>query len=479
MSTELSELLPGRVTDDRWERAAYGRDLAVVPPFLGKLLNLQTLPDLVVRPVNASEAAAAVRYAAERRLPVVPRGGGASAFYNSVPVRGGISLDLSGLRGEFALDEDKGTVTIGAGWRWGMLDAKLRQRGWAVKSYPSSAPAATTGGWFNMEGYGIGSLEYGSLASQTKKIEVVLADASIREATAGSEPALGWFAGSDGTLGITTALTVSVRRAPEAEGHCLIAFDDVDALAAALQRAASATPRPYNVTFHSKQYFDFLRKLGGEAHDGHILGIDYEGSWDQVACGHELIARLAAEFGGTLLPTEAGAAKWQERFYHMRFKRLGPTLLAAEDLLPVARVSEYLDKIARLSRELATSFYSYGTVADSGHINMFTGYRADAAKGLAYIVAMAVTGRLHGTAIALGGRPFAVGLWNTPYLAAIYNADELAEQRRRKKQLDPDNLLNPGKHYASPALLAPALFRLGTGCASLLQRFTGGERNTT
>ncbi len=475
MDIELSELLPGRATDEWWERTAYGRDLAVVPPIMGKLLNLQTMPDLVARPVNVAETATVVRYAAERGLPVVPRGGGASAFYNSVPVRGGISLDLSGLRDEFHLDEDQETVTVGAGWRWGMLDAKLRRRGWAVKSYPSSAPVATVGGWFNMEGFGIGSLQYGSLGSQTKKIEVVLADASIQEATADSVPALGWFAGSDGTLGITTALTVGVRRAPAAEGHWLIAFDDIDGLAGALQRAAAATPRPYNVTFHSKQYFDFLRKLGWEVHDGHILGIDYEGDREAAAFGQELAARLAAEFGGRVLPAEVAAAKWQERFYHMRMKRLGPTLLAAEDLLPVTKVGEYMGKITQLSRQLATSFYSYGTVADSGHINMFTGYRTDAAKSLPYIIAMAVTGRLHGTAIALGGRPFAVGLWNTPYLAAIYSADELAEQRRRKKQLDPDNLFNPGKHYAHPPLLAPAMFRLGTGFASMLQRFTGGE----
>jgi len=154
----LEHLLGERATTSELERELYSRDMAPVPSLLVTPLGLQTKPDIVVRPETDEEVVRVVKHAAKHNMPITPRASGSTPYFDSVPVKGGILLDLNGLRGEPILDENGLTVTVRAATRWQELDRWLRQRGFAVKSYPTSAPSATVGGWLNMEGYGIGSL---------------------------------------------------------------------------------------------------------------------------------------------------------------------------------------------------------------------------------------------------------------------------------------------------------------------------------
>lgn len=474
MDKYLTDLLGDRITDDWWERAIYGRDLAEVPAVLQRVLGLKPVPDMVARPTSTDEVAELVRYASERGLPVTPRGSGSSAFFNSVPARGGMTLDLTGLSSIEELDSSEGQVTVGAGIRWEQLDRELRRQGWAVRSCPTSAPAATVGGWLNMEGYGIGSLSYGPFGGQVTNLQVVLADGALKEISSqDTSPSISWFAGSDGTLGVVTRVTFAIRRAPEAEGHWLLSFGDVETLSRAARDLASETNRPYHLSYLSSTYFAFSNQMGFAVPEGEILEVAYEGTPAEVDLGKKAVEKVARHYGARMLDPEIALARWGERFYHMRFKRLGPTLLAAEDWLPLRSLGRYQTLVDSIGRRMGTRFYSYGTIVSPEMMTIFTGYRADARQGLQYLVAMAVTSRLHGVARRLGGHPYSIGLWNTPYLPSIFSAAELAELKRRKQQLDPRNLMNPGKHYSYPALLPPLVFSLGTSVVSALQRFTG------
>ena len=119
-----------------------------------------------------------MRYAAERHelSADAARAAATTAYWNAVPMRGGLVLDLNGMRGLVSLDEATLDATVLPGTRWEELDRVLRRRGVTLLSYPTSAPAATVGGWISMEGHGIGSLKHGGVAEQVTGLEVVLAD---------------------------------------------------------------------------------------------------------------------------------------------------------------------------------------------------------------------------------------------------------------------------------------------------------------
>ena len=179
--------------------------MAPVPALLVNPL-FNTLPDLIVRPADAEEAAEILKLAFANHIPVTPRAGASTVYFNSVPVRGGIVMDLNLIKGVAGLNESGMTVTVKAGTTCRELDEYLNPLGFAMKSFPSSAPVASIGGWFCMMGYGIGSLKYGSLLSQVQAVEVVLPTGEVRRLTRDTEPPLAWFAASEGTLGIITQL---------------------------------------------------------------------------------------------------------------------------------------------------------------------------------------------------------------------------------------------------------------------------------
>ncbi|HEX3012143.1 MAG TPA: FAD-binding oxidoreductase, partial [Syntrophomonadaceae bacterium] len=205
ITQKLIEQYGDRATDSLFERSLYARDLAPVPKLLANML-VKTLPDIVIRPENTEEIAQIMKTAYANNIPVTPRAGGSTVYFDSVPAKSGILMDLNLIKGILGLDEGSMMVKVKAGTTWNELDDYLNNKGFAPKSFPSSAPAATIGGWFCMMGYGIGSMKYGSLLSQVRSIEVVYPNGKVHNITRETSPNLDWFVSSEGTLGIITEL---------------------------------------------------------------------------------------------------------------------------------------------------------------------------------------------------------------------------------------------------------------------------------
>src|SRR5689334_18546167 len=96
---ELTRSMPGRVSTTPPDRVAYARDL-----WPRGLIQLQggdpapLPPDAVVWPTSADEVAAIVRAAARTGTPIVPFGAGSGVCGGTLPVRGGIVVDLKRMR---------------------------------------------------------------------------------------------------------------------------------------------------------------------------------------------------------------------------------------------------------------------------------------------------------------------------------------------------------------------------------------------
>jgi Fe-S oxidoreductase/FAD/FMN-containing dehydrogenase len=451
------------------ERLVYSRDLAPVPDILLFPLGVRARPDIIVQPRTHAEVAAIMRHSARHRIPVTPRAGGSTVFFQTVPYRKGILLDLNGLRDEPVLHEERETVTVAPAYRWEELDDWLRGRGWAVLTYPSSAPVATIGGWVSFEGYGIGSLSYGCAHDHVVRARVVLADGRGVETTAGSDPPLDGFLGSEGTLGVITELELKVRRAPEAELHLAVAFPDMAALRQAAVELATGDPRPYNMHFSDASVHRLLESAGFPSPgDRPIVTADFEGDADLMARGRARVEEVAGAHGGELLPDEVGQREWDERFWALRTKRAGPSVLAAEVFLPLDRLDAFVREVSGMGQTMGVQFYTYGHIVGPNAASVFAMYRSDETQLIEFILSLSITRRLQGIGIKHGGRPYGTGLWNAAYLSNQHTRPEIEAMRQRKRELDPQNLLNPGKVYKPLPLLPPFLFKNGLAALSLV-----------
>ncbi|MBJ7386039.1 MAG: FAD-binding oxidoreductase, partial [Mycolicibacterium sp.] len=112
---------------------------------------VQDAPDAVVLPADDDEVAAVLAACAERRIAVVPFGGGTSVVGGLDPLRGDfgavVSLDLRRLDALHDLDETSGEAELGAGVTGPEAERLLGARGFSLGHYPQSFQFATIGGF--------------------------------------------------------------------------------------------------------------------------------------------------------------------------------------------------------------------------------------------------------------------------------------------------------------------------------------------
>jgi glycolate oxidase len=471
LANKICDLMGDRATGDKFECSFYGRDMSSVPGFLSKML-FHNDPDVVVRPIAVDELARVLKAAQDEGVPVTPRAGATTAFMNAVPVKRGIVVDTTGMHGIINVDAASGYATVWAGSSWKETEEGLEDFGLAACSLPSSAPYSTVGGWFNMGGYGIGSIKYGCFHDQVRSAEVALAGGRVVTAGAGTEPPLSWFAGSEGTLGVVSKLEFKVRSLPEKQKNYLVEFDSVAGVEQALKSfdGLKGAQQPYNVHWTNGVFYGFLKELGYRVPcEKDTLLVTYEGKQADIEAGERAVQEVAVKTGGRLLDGEAADEEWASRYLALRIKRGGPTLLAAETVIPVSGLKKFCERLATLKPKMA----AYGHGLDKNRIMILVMYHADETKSLEYLFLMAKTKIIYDAAIRVGGRPYGTGVWNSVYLKRVSDRQKLQEMKEQKKCLDPSGIINPGKLTEAPVFMNPTLFGIGTACANALSGLLG------
>jgi alkyldihydroxyacetonephosphate synthase len=152
-----------------------------------------------------------LRLCHEARIPVTPAAGRSSVVGGTVPVHGGVLLDLTGLSGIVSVDATSGVVEVLAGTFGDAFEAELStNHGLTVGHWPQSMALSTVGGWIACRGAGQLSNRYGKIEDIVLGLEVVLADGrTIRTGGPAPPEAVGpeltrLFVGAEGTLGVIT-----------------------------------------------------------------------------------------------------------------------------------------------------------------------------------------------------------------------------------------------------------------------------------
>ncbi len=225
-------------------------------------------PAAVVRPASADQVAGVLAACHGAGVPVTAMAGRSGVCGGSVPVFGGVSLDLCGLDGPVTVDERSLIADVPAGVFGPDLEAALRATGpgYTLGHWPQSMDLSTVGGWLACRGAGQYSTRYGKIEDLVLGLDVVLADGTeVRTDPSGPRAATGpnltqLFVGSEGTLGVITSARLRVRPVPPAEGRRAYGFDSfsagLDACRRILRRGATpAVLRLYDPT-ESARTFD-------------------------------------------------------------------------------------------------------------------------------------------------------------------------------------------------------------------------------
>ncbi len=103
---------------------------------------------LVARPTDAAQVADVLRLCNEARVPVTAAAGRSGVCGGSVPVHGGVVLDLCGLSGIVEVDDTSMLLDVLPGTFGDHLEHELRTaHGATVGHWPQSITLSTVGGW--------------------------------------------------------------------------------------------------------------------------------------------------------------------------------------------------------------------------------------------------------------------------------------------------------------------------------------------
>ena len=251
------------VADDRAEAGRDWWPLAIGWATAGQV---PARPAVVARPTDTGQVSAVLALCDEARVPVTAAGGRSGVCGASVPLFGGVALDLCGLDGIAAVDSESLVADLRAGTFGPEVESGLRgDHGLTLGHWPQSMDLSTVGGWLACRGAGQYSNRYGKIEDMVIGLEVVLADGRVvRTGGHGPRSATGpnltqLFVGSEGTLGVITEGRFRVHPVPDGEGRRAFGFPSfakgLDACRRILRRGATpAVLRLYDETESGRSF---------------------------------------------------------------------------------------------------------------------------------------------------------------------------------------------------------------------------------
>jgi glycolate oxidase FAD binding subunit len=427
-------------------RSIVGPDNVLAGVGLGPYVVEGRTPEAVVFPGSVDEVRMVVELAGGAGVPVVAWGGGTSASAGTPASRAGLVLALS--RMARLLEHEPGdlTVTAEAGITVAALQTALRARGQWLSLDPPEPDRATIGGVIAANASGPRRHLYGTprdlligVTAITGDGAVVRGGGKVVKNVAGYDlPKL--FVGSFGTLGIIVQATLKLRPLPEAERLVAVRFDRLKDIGAATRAVASSDLIPSAVEIVDAES---SRALGLAAAPTLVVGFD--GLAEQVAWQCEELRRLTTPLGGHgLIVLPEGA--WRELLTVARAAFATPATVMKLVVLP-ATVADMIEQGTNAARQRGL-LSAWSAHAGAGVLTaaLFSpGEQPDPSA----IVAVLQDWR--GMAGAGGG--YAVLEWaplTVKALVPVWEAPGAAGRimQRLKAQLDPLNILNPGRFVA-------------------------------
>jgi len=444
---ELESLFGPWVSLDRLERKLYSHDIGVMPAAIKPLTGIG-IAGAVVQPASEGEVVKLMEIARSNSLAVTPRGAGTSGYGGAIPSEGAIVVESRRMAGIVSIDRGAMTVTVKAGTVWKDLEEKLGDTGLALRLYPSSAPSSTVGGWLAQGGTGYGGYEYGWFKDNVVSARAVLPTGEVKEYSGHD---LDYVSDANGITGIITEVTFKVKKLTT-DKVMAISFKDEKALAGAFDELTKSGAPVWSAGFLNPAAVRLKKELPPKTHHGHpveehkpdlpetyIALFVYEA--EKAAEAEKTVKEIGERFGGTILSQDTATHEWAERFNPMKLKRIAPSIIAAEFVVPVGRLADVLGDI---DKKISHPFVIEGTVIKGREV-VILGFIPHDERTFKFILAYGLSLSANKIAKKYGGRVYTTGIYFRQEAPAVLGKERVAKLMEFKHKVDPKGLFNPGK----------------------------------
>jgi glycolate oxidase len=415
-------------------------------------------PLAVVLPASTADVTEILRLASEWHLPVIARGSGTGLAGGCQPVADGIVLAFDRMQAIKEIDTENQVAVVEPGVTLDHLDQALAPLGLIYPVSPGE-PSASLGGNVATNAGGMRAVRYGVTRQHVLGLEVVLADGTVLR-TGGKfvKCSSGYdltqlLIGSEGTLAVTTEITLKVQPRQAEAATVLAPFATLAEVAQAVPHIVSSGVDPSIL-----EYIDVFAMGGITQAAGLDLGIPEEIKASTLAYlvvvlegmqasrveeDVERLATLLAERGALdvfVLPSGAGAQLISAREKAFFVAKAAGADDIVDAVIPRAGIPDYLARVAELADRHGALVTGCGHVGDGNvHLSIF---QPDGDRRHALLLA------IYQTAIAAGGAisgEHGIGIEKLEYFLDTQDPASLTLMRSIKNAFDPRGILGPDR----------------------------------
>lgn len=426
----------------------------------------QSLPSAILRPETPEQIQEIIRYANEKKIPVIPRGAGTGESGSAVPIDGGIVLDLKKMNKIKEIRIEDMLCKVEPGVVNDELNRELKDFGFFFPPTPGSGKVCTIGGMIANNASGMRAIKYGATRDCVLGLKVVLPQGQL--VSLGTETivhASGYqlerlMVGSEGTLGVIVEATIRLKPLPEKRAVGKAVFYKLEEAGKAISDIIARGITPSALEFLDGIVIKSLNKVFniGLPETEAVVLFECDGNKASVEEEIDTIKKICKKFGSFSIDISDDPQEMEE-IWRVRSSVFPATSRYREDLVrvplaedlavPISKISELVSYIHKIASENNIIIGTYGHAGEglihtAFLINPELLEQWQRAKNAASEI-FAITQSLGGTTSGEHG----IGVSKAFYFKKERRG-ALDSMKKIKKALDPNNILNPGKFMDAP-----------------------------
>ncbi|MEM0068883.1 MAG: FAD-linked oxidase C-terminal domain-containing protein [Saccharolobus sp.] len=409
-------------------------------------------PIAIFFPKNEEEVVKIVKYASQRKIPVIAWGYGTSLTGATACDKNCILIDMSKMNKILEINEIDWYVRVQPGVKLIDLFEELEKKGFMLPPDPASFFLCSVGGAVAESSGGMKGVRYGSFREWVLALKVILPNGEIikvgeplRKNRAGYD-LVHLFVGSEGTLGIITEIWLRIIPIPKRK---------MVTVAAMLKDFESAAEviiglRKNRILPELSEYMDVdVVKALNKNLNANLKETD--GGMLLISIEEEMVSDVLKVLEGKAVDIKIAEGEEAERLYSLRaqaaiaVKAESKNVFYAEDIVvPVSKLPEAIRRLKEIGKKYNTKFYVISHIGDGNlHPNIVIEDKELREKVFEEIARMAID--LGGSVSGEHG----IGVQKAKVMVeqiVKHNGPRVLELMYEIKRLiDPEGIMNPNK----------------------------------
>jgi len=416
------------------------------------------IPAAVVFGLNTEQISRVMRFAKANKIPVVPRGAGTGLSGGAIAQQDAIVLSTARMNKILEIDIPNQRAVVQPGVVNLELSNATVKYGFYYAPDPSSQKACTIGGNVAENSGGPHTLALGVTVNHVTGLEIVLPDGRIVELGGKTQDCCGldltgFFVGSEGTLGVTTKITVRLTKLPEHVATLLAVYDSVDDAANTVVAITQS-----GITPAALEMLDgwLLRAVEAAVHAGYpqdaaaVLLIELEGMKEVVEEQADAVINVCMQQKARDVKRAKDEAQRQALWLGRKTAfgavgRVSPSYYTQDGVIPRTKVPITLAEISRISEKYKLQI---GNVFHAGDGNLHPLILFDSRDPQQLADSKKASHEIMDFVLKLGGSitgEHGVGNEKINFMPIMFTEADLEIMTRLRNVFNPESLLNPHK----------------------------------